>query len=121
MKPEDFINKLKYNVLDEAMKFYIETFNTKDIPDNTIQYWKDALHFFKNLEEEEKKIVLSIIQQTIIDTTSTILGIIDGSVSLDKEQGNFSLTYTDENDKEIVIGRDLLADFSTILAQENET
>jgi len=49
MKPEDFINKLKDSVLDESMKFYIETLNTKDIPDNTIQYWKDALNLFKKL------------------------------------------------------------------------
>ncbi|CAI3117463.1 hypothetical protein MWMV8_MWMV8_03079 [Acinetobacter calcoaceticus] len=120
MKPEDFINKLKNSVLDEAMEFYIETFNTKDIPDNIIQYWKDALHLFKKLEKKEQKILFSIIQQTIIDTTNTILGIIDGSTSLDKEQGNFCLKYTDKNDKEVVIGSNLLADFCTLLDQENK-
>lgn len=120
MKPEDFINKLKDSVLDESMKFYIETLNTKDIPDNTIQHWKDALNLFNKLEKKEQKILLSIIQQTIIDTTSTILGVIDGSTSLDKEQGNFCLKYIDENDKEVAIGNNLLADFCTLLDQENK-
>jgi hydroxypyruvate isomerase len=66
MKPEDFINKLKDSVLDESMKFYIETLNTKDIPDNTIQHWKDALNLFNKLEEKNKKFYYQLFSRLLL-------------------------------------------------------
>ena len=46
------------------------------------EYWGKVLNFYEDLSEERKEILMSIIKQTIIDTISNVLGIIDGSSTL---------------------------------------
>ncbi len=69
------------------------------------------LSLFINLYLKKiRKPYLKIIKQTTIDTTSTILGIIDGPVSLNQISGDFTLTYT-ENEKTVILNGDLQDEF----------
>lgn len=45
-------------------------------------YWKDLADFYHSLTDAEKEIFYRIIQNTLIDTTSAVLGVLDGSCSL---------------------------------------
>ena len=48
----------------------------------TDDYWKRAIGFYDSLTDENKDILIKIIEQTMIDTISNMLGVIDGSSTL---------------------------------------
>lgn len=116
MYSEEFIVKLRDALLNDYVNTYKEIYKSTLI-DNKIEkdpYWFNALSFYHSLPESERAILFKIIQQTIIDTTSTILGIIDGPVSLEGVRGDFVLTYKDANEKEITLSGDLQDNFLSI-------
>ena len=45
-------------------------------------YWKQAIGFYNALNDENKDILMRIIEQTMIDTVSNMLGVIDGRSTL---------------------------------------
>lgn len=113
MYPEEFIEKLKENVLNNNLMLYKEIYEST-IMDEKVKkdpYYGDALTFYRSLPTKQKEIIFKIIHQTIIDTTSTILGIIDGPVSLEGVNGDFILTYKAPNEVETLLSGDLQTDF----------
>lgn len=113
MYPEEFIEKLKENVLNDNLMLYKEIYESTIIDEKVKKdpYYGDALTFYRSLPTKQKEIIFKIIQQTIIDTTSTILGIIDGPVSLEGVNGDFILTYKAPNEVETLLSGDLQTDF----------
>ncbi len=102
METEIFVQKLKDVIVDENLDTFRKIYETTVITDKIKQdpYWNDVLTFYKSLSEENRNILFSIIRQTIIDTGSTILGTIDGSVTLENVRGEFLLTYDDNTEGE---------------------
>ncbi|EPG4537418.1 TPA: transposase, partial [Acinetobacter baumannii] len=91
--------------------------------DNKIKedpYWFDALTFYQSLSQKDKETLFKIIKQTTIDTTSIILGIIDGPVSLNQIPGDFTLTYT-ENEKTVILNGDLQDEFLTKIKERDRS
>jgi hypothetical protein len=68
-------------------------FHDTDLKDVTDSYWKNALKFFEKLQNENKKIFFKIIEQVQVDAISTILGIIDGVVTLPGEQEEIEMKF----------------------------
>ncbi|OCA83659.1 transposase [Bacillus sp. FJAT-27986] len=87
---EDFIKALYKSIVIENLKIYNELFNTITVNKNTDEYWVEALDLYSSLSEENKKTLMKIIKQTMIDTISNVLGVIDGNSTLD----NFSKELT---------------------------
>ncbi|WP_454667530.1 transposase [Acinetobacter calcoaceticus] len=120
MNTKEFVKEFINTVSDEYIDIYKDIYSSTLI-DNKIKkdpYWFDALTFYQSLSENDKKILFKIIKQTTIDTTSTILGIIDGPVSLDQVSGDFTLTYT-ENEKTVILSGDLQDEFLTKLREKD--
>lgn len=117
MYPEEFIEKLKENVLNDNLMLYKEIYESTVIDEKVKKdpYYGDALTFYRSLPKEQKEIIFKIIQLTIIDTTSTILGIIDGPVSLEGVNGDFTLTYKAPNEIETILSGDLQTYFLNTL------
>ena len=79
----EFIKSLYDSIVEENIQLYQEEFsNTVDSNEVLDEYWGKVLNFYEDLSEERKEILMSIIKQTIIDTISNVLGIIDGSSTL---------------------------------------
>ena len=79
----EFIKSLYDSIVEENIQLYQEEFsNTVDSNEVLDEYWGKVLNFYEDLSEERKEILMSIIKQTIIDTNSNVLGIIDGSSTL---------------------------------------
>ena len=79
----EFIKSLYDSIVEENIQLYQEEFsNTVDSNEVLDEYWSKVLNFYEDLSEERKEILMSIIKQTIIDTISNVLGIIDGSSTL---------------------------------------
>ena len=109
MYPEEFIEKLKEQIIDDNLVIYKKIYESTIIDEKVEKdpYYGDALVFYRSLPTKQKEIIFKIIRQTIIDTTSTILGIIDGPVSLEGVHGDFLLTYKAPNEIETILSDDL--------------
>ncbi|MDX8239250.1 transposase [Acinetobacter pittii] len=122
MNNKEFVKELINTVSDEYIDTYQQIYSSTLI-DNKIKkdpYWFDALTFYQSLSQKDKETLFKIIKQTTIDTTSTILGIIDGPVSLNQISGDFTLTYT-ENEKTILLNGDLQDEFLTQITERNRS
>lgn len=122
MHNKEFVKELINTVSDEYIDTYQQIYSSTLI-DNKIKkdpYWFDALTFYQSLSQKDKETLFKIIKQTTIDTTSTILGIIDGPMSLNQISGDFTLTYT-ENEKTVILNGDLQDEFLTQITERNRS
>ncbi|KRI51667.1 hypothetical protein [Acinetobacter pittii] len=122
MNTKEFIKELINTVSDEYIDTYQQIYSSTLI-DNKIKkdpYWFNALTFYQSLSQKDKETLFKIIKQTTIDTTSTILGIIDGPVSLNQISGDFALTYT-ENEKIVILNGDLQDEFLTQITERDRS
>jgi hypothetical protein len=102
MNPKDFVIGLKTTVIEENLNIYKELFSSTPIKDVTDEYWRRSLTLFNSLPAEQREVFFEVIRQTMVDTTSNILGIIDGVSVINDESDDFSLTYG--NDKKSLTG-----------------
>lgn len=79
---EIFVKSLYDSVVKENLKVYKNLYETTNVTSKTDNYWKEAIGFYKSLSDENKDILMTIIEQTMIDTISNMLGVIDGSSTL---------------------------------------
>lgn len=109
MNVENFIKSLYESVIKDNNNVYKGSFLNADIPSDldTIkdQYWKEALKLYTELSPESKDVLFKIFEQVQVDTTATILGILDGVVSIEDE--DIEIKVTIKNDSEVISG-DLL-------------
>ncbi|MDQ0271307.1 transposase [Cytobacillus purgationiresistens] len=78
---EIFVKSLYESVVKENLQLYKNLYETTNVTPKTDNYWKEA-GFYNSLSDENKDILMTIIEQTMIDTISNMLGIIDGSSTL---------------------------------------
>ena len=80
---DSFIEEIYKNVVEDNMELYKQFFLCDPNEDGTIEYWKNAIGFYNNLDDEGKQVLLSIIKSTIVDTVSNVMAILDGSEGSD--------------------------------------
>jgi len=121
MNTKEFVKELINTVSDEYIDTYKHIYSSTLMDDKIKKdpYWFDALTFYQSLTQKDKETLFKIIKQTTIDTTSTILGIIDGPVSLDQISGDFMLTYT-EKEKTVILSGDLQDEFLTKIKDKSQ-
>ena len=96
MNQKEFAVGLYSAVVDENSLIYRELFQNAEISKVTDPYWKNALPFLKSLSLEQQEVFFSIIKQIMVDTTSNVLGVIDGVNSFTNED---FLLYGSDNSK----------------------
>ncbi|SRR5699024_1024752 len=79
---EEFVQRVYESVVNENLDSYKDLFQNTEITNTTMNYWKKAITFYSSFEDGEKSIFFDIIRQIIIDTISSIFGIMDGSSTL---------------------------------------
>ncbi|WP_458737161.1 hypothetical protein [Pseudomonas chlororaphis] len=114
MKPKDFVAGLRENVIDENISIYKNLFSNTSIEKVTDQYWKNVLALFQSLPSEQQAVFFELIRQTMIDTTSNILGILDGVSTLNGANDEFALTYGKSQET-------LTGDLQSLFLAEEET
>lgn len=70
------------SIVEEGIETYRQLYEKTKITDKTIVFWKKAIKLYEKLDSDEKEVFFDIIEQIIIDTTSSIFGIFDGSSSV---------------------------------------
>ncbi len=83
---EKFIENLYQTLVNDGRGIYEDLFNNTVVNSKTSDYWKNALELYSGLNEESRKVFLDVIQHTIIDSISSVFGVLDGSSSLDGEE-----------------------------------
>lgn len=77
-----FVKSLYESIVNENLQLYKDLYETTIVTSKTDDYWKRAIGFYDSLTDENKDILMNIIEQTMIDTISNMLGVIDGSSTL---------------------------------------
>ena len=91
MTPKQLINGLRSFVIDENVAIYRDLFGKTSVKETTDLYWKRALDLFNRLSPEQQETFFEIIRQIAVDTTSNILGVIDGVSPIKGAVGDISL------------------------------
>jgi hypothetical protein len=78
MTPEKLSQVLYEIIAVENLNMYRRLFTDGSVETYPDPYWKEALTLFGALSDTQKEIFFKVIRQISIDTTSNILGIIDG-------------------------------------------
>lgn len=79
-----FVKALFDSVVKDNLQLYRDHLNTTEVTFKTDHYWKESLDLYHSLSIEHQSVFLKILEQTMIDTVSTMLGVIDGSTTLKK-------------------------------------
>lgn len=96
MTPKDFVVKLRAAVIDENVSIYRGLFMSTPIEKASDAYWKRALALFQELSVEQREVFFEVVRQVCVDTTSNVLGVIDGVNLLDSMDDELVLTCGDE-------------------------
>jgi hypothetical protein len=93
MTPEQLVNLLHSSVIDENVTLYRQLFARTDLEKASDPYWNRALALFGGLCEEQREFFFEVVRQVAIDTTSSVLGVIDGASRPEGADGRFELTH----------------------------
>lgn len=77
-----FVKSIYESIVKENLQLYKDLYETKNQTSVTDDHWKKAIYFYDSLTDENKDTLMKIIEQTMIDTISNMLGAIDGSSTL---------------------------------------
>jgi len=91
MTDHEFVSTLRKEVLNNYELY--ENMLSTPIEQAQDEYWRRLLLMYSQVSEEQRSVMISIFRQVIIDTSSTILGILDGTSGDQKKE--FRLTYGD--------------------------
>ena len=92
---EMFVESIYKSIVVENRSLYKNLYENTDADKSNDEYWKKSLKLYNGLSEENKEIFIKILQQTMIDTISNVLGIIDGSSTLNGCDAEIKLYLND--------------------------
>lgn len=111
MTPKDFAVAIKQSVIEENLAVYRDIFVQTSPEDASDPYWKRALVLYSSLPPDQRPVIFEIMRQVAVDTTSNVLGVIDGVNFLEGTSDEFTLFY----------GRDKLSgDLQSLFLVEDE-
>lgn len=93
MTPENFVEFIYENVINENTRVYKSLYIDGYMQEATDPYMKKAFDLLRKISEAEREVLLLIIRQIMIDTSSSMLGILDGVSVIPPYDKKFNLTY----------------------------
>ncbi len=83
---QEFVKAIYDTVIKEGIDEYKDLYETVEVDSSMDAYWKNAITLYQDSNPEEKETLLKMMEQTMIDTVSHMLGIIDGSSTLNDSE-----------------------------------
>lgn len=84
---EKFVEKIYKVIVEDGVGEYKNLLDNTLVKNATDKYWIKALELYEKLSSEEKEKMLKFAELIMIDTISSVFGILDGSSTL--SGGNF--------------------------------
>ena len=81
------------------MAIYRDLFANTDAASASDPYWKRALSLHDALTNDQKAVLFPIVRQVMVDTTSNLLGVLDGVNWLEGQTEGFKLTMESGTEK----------------------
>ncbi len=113
MTPEKFVEMMRFEVIDGQISSEIERFNAYEVEIEHEHLEKDATNLFSSLSPAQKKVFLSILRQVSLDTTASVLAVLDGVRMIEGVFDDFHLTYGDEK-------TELVGDLASTLLEKED-
>ena len=79
---EIFVKSLYVSIVKENLELYRKLYETTKVSSETNDYLKQTMGLYGSLTDKNKNALMKIIEQTMVDTISNMLGVIDGSSTL---------------------------------------
>lgn len=79
---EEFVKNIYETIVKGGENIYKNLYENTEATEQTVDYWKNALELYRSFDDNQKNVFLDIVRQTIIDTISSIFGVLDGSSTL---------------------------------------
>lgn len=90
---------LFHSIVEENMSIYRTIFSKEGNPGDWDAYWQNAAALYRSLDESQREVFFSILQQTMIDTVSNVLAVLDNVSSL-TDEWRFSVAVNDVDTEE---------------------
>jgi len=81
------------SVVKENVEVYQDMFTSVSSDGASDPYWKRALTLYEALSHDQRSVLFEIMRQVAVDTTSNVLGIIDGVNFVEGLPEDFMLLY----------------------------
>lgn len=88
---EEFARSIYETVVEEGKNIYKELYENTEVTEKTVDYWKNVLALYHSLDEKQRNVLIDIVQQIMIDTVSSVFGILDGSSTLSGGEFEFEV------------------------------
>ena len=79
---EKFVEKIYKTIVEDGVGEYKNLLDNTALKNTTDKYWINAIEQYEKLTSEEKEKMLKFAELNIIDTISSVFGILDGSSTL---------------------------------------
>jgi len=79
---EEFTKNIFKGIVKENIKIYKDLYDSFEITDKTVDYWKNSIQLYQSFDENQKENFFRILEQTMIDTISNLFGVLDGNTNL---------------------------------------
>lgn len=97
MGAKEFVDGIREEVVTRNMRTYRRLFAQTRPSDASDAYWQSALQLFGELDRARQDILLGIVRQTMVDTVSSLLAVLDGVSDLPGQNGSIEVRIADEN------------------------
>lgn len=98
MNRHQFVEQIRAEIVEQNMEIYRDLFANTNPENSSDAYWKSALNLYSFLTEDQRNVLFQIIRQTMVDTTSNLLGVLDGVCFLEGQTEGFRLTMESRPD-----------------------
>ena len=88
---EKFVEKIYKTIVEDGVDEYKNLLDNTALKNATDKYWINALELYEKLSSEEKEKILKFAEFIMIDTISSVFGILDGSSTLAEETFEFDV------------------------------
>ena len=88
---EVFVEKIYKTIVKDGIVDYKELLENTELSKTTDEYWKNALELYKNISSDEKEKMIKFAELIMIDTISSVFGILDGSSTLSEDEFEFEV------------------------------
>lgn len=80
-KTEQFVKAVYATVVQEGLHAYKEMYEEEVSPSDTNLY-SQAIHMYQQMDTEQQKLMMHLMEVVMVDTVSHVFGVIDGSSPL---------------------------------------
>lgn len=80
-KTEQFVKAVYETVVQEGLHTYREMYE-EEVSSSDTDLYSQAIHMYQQMDAEQQKLMMHLMEVVMVDTVSNVFGVIDGSSSL---------------------------------------